>query len=72
MANKNARRAIALSLNSERLAKNVLNDGSKALGFVPTGFTNQETQKDFAEELGDLNPSEPEKAKELWQTAKKN
>lgn len=72
MANKNARRAIALSLNSERLAKNVLNDGSKkALGFVPTGFTNQETQKDFAEELGDLNPSEPEKAKELWQTAKK-
>ena len=38
----------------------------------PTGFTNQETQKDFAEELGDLNPSEPEKAKELWQTAKKN
>ena len=27
----------------------------KALGFVPTGFTNQETQKDFAEELGDLN-----------------
>lgn len=43
----------------------------KALGFVPTGFTNQETQKDFAEELGDLNPSEPEKAKELWQTAKK-
>lgn len=72
LANKNARRAIALSLNSERLAKNVLNDGSKkALGFVPTGFTNQETQKDFAEELGDLNPSEPEKAKELWQTAKK-
>lgn len=38
---------------------------------MPTGFTNQETQKDFAEELGDLNPSEPEKAKELWQTAKK-
>lgn len=72
LANKNARRAIALSLNSERLAKNVLNDGSKkALGFVPTGFTNQETQKDFAEELGDLNPSEPEKAKELWQMAKK-
>ncbi len=29
LANKNARRAIALSLNSERLAKNVLNDGSK-------------------------------------------
>ena len=43
----------------------------KALGFVPTGFTNQETQKDFAEELGDLNPSEPEKRKELWQMAKK-
>ncbi|MGC3593202.1 peptide ABC transporter substrate-binding protein, partial [Enterococcus faecalis] len=66
------RRAIGLSLNSERLAINVLNDGSnKALGFVPTGFTNQETQKDFAEELGVLNPSEREKAKELWQPAKK-
>ncbi|EGS7862753.1 peptide ABC transporter substrate-binding protein [Enterococcus faecalis] len=36
-----------------------------------TYYIQLNTQKDFAEELGDLNPSEPEKAKELWQTAKK-
>lgn len=43
----------------------------KALGFVPTGFTNQETQKDFAEELGDLNPSEPEKRKSYGKRLKR-
>ncbi|WP_429949031.1 peptide ABC transporter substrate-binding protein [Enterococcus sp. AZ101] len=71
-ANLNARKAIALSLDSKKLAENVLNDGSKkALGFVPTGFINQASEKDFAEEVGDINPTDEAKAKELWASAKK-
>ena len=70
--NKNARRAVSLALDSEMLAENVLNDGSKkALGFVPTGFINQETQKDFTDSIGDINPTDTEEAKQLWATAKK-
>jgi oligopeptide transport system substrate-binding protein len=70
--NTNARKAIALALDSEKLAKNVLNDGSeKSLGFVPTGFKNQETDQDFAEEIGDINPTDQKQAKQLWNTAKK-
>lgn len=72
-ANLSARKAIALALDSEKLAKNVLNDGSKkALGFVPTGFINQQTERDFAEEVGDINPTDEAKAKELWNVAKKD
>lgn len=71
-ANKNARKAMSLALDSEKLAKNVLNDGSqKALGFVPAGFVNQETQKDFAKEVGDINPHDSKEAKKLWEEAKK-
>jgi len=71
-ANLNARKAIALTLDSEKLAQNVLNDGSKkALGFVPTGFKNQANDQDFAEEVGDINPTDEKQAAELWKTAKK-
>lgn len=72
LKNKNARKAIGLALDSEKLAENVLNDGSKkALGFVPTGFVHKETGKDFAEEVGDINPADSGEAKKLWEAAKK-
>lgn len=71
-SNKNARKAIEYVTDSESIATQVLNDGSKkALGFVPTGFVNPETKKDFAEEVGDINPYDVDKAKEFWETAKK-
>nr|WP_280738268.1 MULTISPECIES: peptide ABC transporter substrate-binding protein [unclassified Enterococcus] len=71
-ANKKARQAVALALDSEKLANNVLNDGSKkALGFVPTGFVSQDSGKDFAEEIGDINPVDLTEAASLWEEAKK-
>jgi oligopeptide transport system substrate-binding protein len=70
--NLNARKAVALALDSEQLANNVLNDGSeKALGFVPVGFKNQKNNQDFAEEIGDINTTDLKQAKQLWNTAKK-
>lgn len=70
-ANLNARKSVSLALNSDKLAKNVLNDGSnKSLGFVPKGFVSQKTGKDFAEEVGDINPTDLKEAKALWATAK--
>lgn len=72
LSNKNARKAISLALDSKKLAENVLQDGSeKSLGFVPKGFINLENGKDFAEEVGDINKSNVEEAKKLWDKAKK-
>ncbi len=71
LGNNDVRKAIALSIDSESLANSVLNDGSKkSIGFVPTGFPNPETGKDFTEEIGDINPYDPDQAKELWEKAK--
>lgn len=71
-SNIKARQAIALSLDSKVLAQNVLRDGStKSIGFVPKGFLNAETSKDFAEEVGDLVESDLKEAKKLWAEAMK-
>lgn len=73
LTNKQARKAIDLSIDSQQLADKVLNDGSsKALGFVPNGFVHKETGADFADEAGELKQVNQQKAKELWQEAKKS
>lgn len=72
LSNKNARKAIDLSIDSNGLAKNVLNDGTeKAKGYVPSGFINPETKEDFTKQIGDINPVDKAKAKKLWAKAKK-
>lgn len=72
LKNRDARKAIDLSIDSESLAKNVLNDGTeKAQGYVPAGFINPETNEDFTKEIGDINPTDKKQAKELWEKAKK-
>ncbi|WP_314063614.1 peptide ABC transporter substrate-binding protein [uncultured Vagococcus sp.] len=70
-ANKNARNAISLMIDSQQIVTSILGDGSKAInGYVPTGIVNPETGQDFAKESGKLTTTDPDKAKELWAKAK--
>lgn len=71
LSNLKAREAISLVIDSDQIAKNVLNDGSKkATGFVPFGFTNADNGEDFAEDAGELTKTDVKKAKALWAEAK--
>lgn len=72
LKDKEVRQMLSLVIDSESLATKVMKDGSeKSLGFVPTGFIDTVSNKDFAKELGDLNPYNTKKAKELWTKVKK-
>jgi len=64
--NVKVRKAFALAIDREALVKNVLHDVHKpAYAFIPYGFTNPETKKDFREEGGDLFKANIEEAKKL-------
>lgn len=72
LKSKDVRQMLSLVIDSESLATKIMKDGSeKALGFVPTGFIDPVSKKDFAEELGDINPNDVNKAKYLWNKIKK-
>ncbi len=71
LSNKKARQAIDLAINSKEIANSLLNDGSKpATGFVPSGFVNTDTGKDFAAEVGKIKKADSKKAASLWKEAK--
>ncbi len=71
LSNLKAREAISLVIDSDQIAKNVLNDGSKkATGFVPFGFTNADSGEDFSKDAGELTKTDVKKAKALWTEAK--
>lgn len=71
LSNKNVRKAISYSLNSEEIANTIMADGSKTInGYVPTGILNPKTSIDFAEESGKLLTYDTDKAQEAWEAAK--
>ncbi|MBP2652259.1 MAG: ABC-type transporter, periplasmic subunit [Firmicutes bacterium] len=64
--NPKVRRAFAMAIDREAINKNVLHDVHKPLyAWVPYGFTNPVTKKDFREEGGDLFKGNVEEAKKL-------
>ncbi|MBP2654520.1 MAG: ABC-type transporter, periplasmic subunit [Firmicutes bacterium] len=64
--NPKVRRALALAVDREAIAKNVLHDVHKpADAWVPYGFTNPITKQDFREEGGALFQTNVEEAKKL-------
>lgn len=73
LKNKQVREALALSINSEQVADNIIQDGSKAIhGLVTTELMeNPETGADFRTDAGDYLTYNPQKATELWEAAKK-
>lgn len=71
LANLDLRRAIALAIDKESLADNVLNDGAKALnGLVPRNlYKHPETGEDFRAYSGDYLTHDLKKAKESFKKA---
>ncbi|CQR46985.1 Oligopeptide-binding protein OppA precursor [Paraliobacillus sp. PM-2] len=68
LANKNVRKAIAMSIGKQDLVDVILANGSiPATGAVPENFTSHpETGEDFREINGDLITEDKEAAKEFW------
>ncbi|MEK7017097.1 peptide ABC transporter substrate-binding protein [Bacillus sp. FSL R9-9410] len=72
LANKKVRQSISLALNKEDFVDHFINNGAKsASGLVPVGHINEETGKDFRKENGDISLYDLQKAKEIWEEAKK-
>nr|WP_229722256.1 peptide ABC transporter substrate-binding protein [Priestia taiwanensis] len=72
MKNQKARMAMSLAFDKEAIASQILNNGSQATyGLVPKGFSKGPDGKDFRETVGDLNKMDLNKAKSLWEEAKK-
>ncbi|UNP77984.1 peptide ABC transporter substrate-binding protein [Bacillus nitratireducens] len=72
LANKKARQSISLALNKEDFVAHFINNGAKpANGLIPEGHKNEETGKDFRKENGDISPYDLQKAKKIWEEAKK-
>ncbi|UQS81778.1 peptide ABC transporter substrate-binding protein [Bombilactobacillus folatiphilus] len=68
-SNEKIRQAMSMAMDRKQLTNNVLQDKSvPATGFVPTGFSNPQTGKDFAKEAGQLNQYDTKQAKQLWQS----
>ncbi|MBP2645790.1 MAG: ABC-type transporter, periplasmic subunit [Firmicutes bacterium] len=64
--NPKVRRAFALAIDREAIAATVMHGLNKpAYGWIPYGFTNPVTKKDFREEGGDLFKANVEEAKKL-------
>ncbi|RIW38480.1 peptide ABC transporter substrate-binding protein [Bacillus salacetis] len=71
LANKNARKAFDMAWDKEGLVQVLLNDGSIAAYYlVPDDFVTGPDGKDFRDTNGQLGEYAPEKAAELWKTAK--
>ena len=72
LANKKVRQSGSLALNKDDVGAHVMNNGAKpASGLVPVGHVNEETGKDFRKENGDLSLYDLQKAKKIWEEAKK-
>ncbi|HDR8242559.1 MULTISPECIES: peptide ABC transporter substrate-binding protein [Bacillus cereus group] len=72
LANKKVRQSISLALNKDDFVAHFINNGAKpASGLVPIGHVNEETGKDFRKENGDLSLYDLQKAKKIWEEAKK-
>ncbi|MEC2799246.1 peptide ABC transporter substrate-binding protein [Bacillus thuringiensis] len=72
LANKKVRQSISLALNKDDFVAHFINNGAKpASGLVPVGHVNEETGKDFRKENGDLSLYDLQKAKKIWEAAKK-
>ena len=64
--NKKVRQAFAMAIDGETMAKKIYHDIPRvATGWVPKGFYNPVTKKDFREEGGVLLKFDPEKARQL-------
>ncbi|HDR5267415.1 peptide ABC transporter substrate-binding protein [Bacillus cereus] len=72
LANKKVRQSISLALNKDDFVAHFINNGAKpASGLVSVGHVNEETGKDFRKENGDLSLYDLQKAKKIWEEAKK-
>ncbi|MEC5236619.1 peptide ABC transporter substrate-binding protein [Bacillus mycoides] len=72
LANKKVRQSISLALNKDDFVAHFINNGAKpASGLVPVGHINEATDKDFRKENGDISPYDLQKAKKIWEEAKK-
>ncbi|KAB2474514.1 peptide ABC transporter substrate-binding protein [Bacillus cereus] len=72
LANKKVRQSISLALNKDDFVAHFINNGAKpASGLVPVGHVNEETGKNFRKENGDLSLYDLQKAKKIWEEAKK-
>lgn len=73
LANKNIRKAIAMSFERENIGKVILNDGSEGMyGFVPKGLAKGPNGKDFREENGKLIKRMLKKLKNIGKLVKEN
>lgn len=69
--NDNLRKALSLSIDREKVAKNVLKDGSiAAAGIIPYGLATGPDGKDFRDSTEVLTKTDYALAKEYWETAK--
>lgn len=73
LKNHQLREALALVINGEQVADNIIQDGSQAIhGLVTTQLMeNPTTGVDFREDAGDYLTYDTKKATSLWQAAKK-
>ncbi|WP_020060492.1 peptide ABC transporter substrate-binding protein [Bacillus sp. 123MFChir2] len=72
LANTKIRQSLSMALNKEAVVNHFLNNGATAAeGLVPEGYKNEKNGKDFRKENGDLAVYNVEKAKNLWEDAKK-
>ncbi|MDM5188121.1 peptide ABC transporter substrate-binding protein [Bacillus sp. DX4.1] len=72
LANKKLRQSLSMALNKEAFVTHFLNNGATAAqGLVPVGYKNEIDGKDFRKENGDIAIYNIEKAKTLWEEAKK-
>ncbi|PEB53834.1 peptide ABC transporter substrate-binding protein [Bacillus pseudomycoides] len=72
LANKKIRQAISLALNKKEFVNHFINNGATpAEGLIPTGYKNEVTGKDFRKENGSIAVYDLQKAKKLWEEAKK-
>lgn len=71
--NEKLREALSLVIDRNKLASNIIGDGSKpATGIVPNGlYFEPKTKQDFANVSGNHLPTNIDKAKKLWDQAKK-
>ncbi len=69
--NPNLLNAVALSINREQVANNVLKDGAiPAYFFVPRQLAMDKNGKDFRDSCGDFYKGSKEDAKKYWEQAK--
>ncbi|PWC16435.1 peptide ABC transporter substrate-binding protein [Brenneria corticis] len=72
LQNENVRKALSLAIDRKELTGSILADGSLPLtSTIPQGIAaNPTSGVDFAQEAGDLAPTDKAQAKALWQKAK--